>query len=264
MNLAINARDAMPTGGKLTIETANTDLDESYSQRHVVVQRGPYVMLAVSDTGIGMDAETQAHIFEPFFTTKDKFKGTGLGLSTVYGIVKQSGGYVWVYSELKKGTTFKIYLPRVDQNAEEVRARSARVAAPQGTETILVLEDEAPLRELICEWLQGIGYTVLEAQSGADAMAIAGKHNETIHLLLTDVVMPGMSGRELAEWLASLRSSLKVLYISGYTSNAIVHHGVLETGVSFLQKPFTREALAQKVRAVLDQVRNGRASEPRP
>ncbi|OFW31687.1 MAG: hypothetical protein A3J28_04570 [Acidobacteria bacterium RIFCSPLOWO2_12_FULL_60_22] len=258
MNLAINARDAMPTGGKLTIETANAELDEKYAQqRHVVAQPGPYVMLAVSDTGIGMDADLLSRIFEPFFTTKDKFKGTGLGLSTVYGIVKQSGGYVWVYSELNKGTTFKIYLPRVDQAAEEVRARAARAVPPQGTETILVLEDEASLRELVCEWLQGIGYTVLEAKSGADALAIAGKYNESIHLLLTDVVMPGMSGREAAERLASLCPKMNVLYISGYTDDAIVHHGILNPGVAFLQKPFTREALAQKVRGLLDQ-----AAEP--
>ena len=254
MNLALNARDAMPTGGKLTIETANSELDESYSQRHVVVQPGPYVMLAVSDAGVGMDAEIQARIFEPFFTTKEKGKGTGLGLSTVYGIVKQSGGYIWVYSELEKGTAFKVYLPRIREAAEEVRARQARATVPRGRETILLLEDEAALRELIHEWLAEMGYTVLEAKSGAEALKISKSHTGSIHLLLTDVVMPGMSGRELAERLAPARPAMKVLFISGYTNNAIVHHGVLKAGVSFLQKPFTREALAQKIRETLDAV----------
>ena len=221
MNLAVNARDAMPTGGKLTIETANVYLDDAYVQRHVVAHAGPYVLLAVSDSGVGMDAETQARIFEPFFTTKEKGKGTGLGLSTVYGIVKQSGGYIWVYSELGKGTAFKVYLPRIGEAAEEVRAKLARSTAPGGRETILLLEDEASLRELVQEWLAEMSYAVLEAKSGAEALEISKSHSGSIHLLLTDVVMPGMSGRELAERLVSPRPEMKVLFISGYTNNAI-------------------------------------------
>ena len=254
MNLAVNARDAMPTGGKLTIETGNVFLDDAYVQRHVVAQAGPYVLLAVSDTGVGMDPETQARIFEPFFTTKEKGKGTGLGLSTVYGIVKQSGGYIWVYSELEKGTAFKVYLPSIGKAAEEVRAKLARATAPGGSETILLLEDEASLRELIQEWLAEMGYKVLEAKGGAEALEISKSHTGPIHLLLTDVVMPGMSGRELAERLAPARHEMKVLFISGYTNNAIVHHGVLKAGVAFLQKPFTRDVLAQKIRETLDAV----------
>ena len=252
MNLAVNARDAMPTGGKLTIETSNIYLDEAYVQQHVVGQPGPYVLLAVSDTGVGMDAATQARVFEPFYTTKEKGKGTGLGLSTVYGIVKQSGGYIWLYSEPGRGTTFKIYLPRVDGVAEEELIREKHAAVPAGGETVMLLEDEPALRELVREWLTGAGYTVLEAKSGAEALEISQSHAGSIHLLLTDVVMPGMSGRELAERLTRSRPDMRVLYVSGYTNNAIVHHGVLELGVAFLQKPFTRATLAQKLRETLD------------
>jgi CheY-like chemotaxis protein len=252
MNLAVNARDAMPTGGKLTIETNNIYLDEAYVQQHVVGQPGSYVLLAVSDTGMGMDAATQAHAFEPFFTTKERGKGTGLGLSTVYGIIKQSGGYIWLYSEAGKGTTFKIYLPRVDGAAEEELIREKHAAVPAGGETVLLLEDEPALRELVREWLTGIGYVVLEAKGGAEALEISRSYSGSIDLLLTDVVMPGMSGRQLAERLTPSRPGMRVLYVSGYTTDAIVHHGVLQPGVAFLQKPFTRAALAQKLRETLD------------
>ncbi len=252
LNLAVNARDAMPTGGKLTIETSNIYLDEAYVHRHVVGQPGPYVLLAVSDTGKGMDAETQAHAFEPFFTTKEKGKGTGLGLATVYGIVKQSGGYIWLYSEPEKGTAFKIYLPRVDEAATRERVRERTSQAPAGMETVLLLEDEPALRELVQQWLVGLGYVVLEAQGGVEALEISKNYNGPIHLLLTDVVMPGMSGRDLAERIVPSRPEMKVLYISGYTNDAIVRHGVLQPGVVFLQKPFTRQSLANKVRETLD------------
>lgn len=255
MNLAVNARDAMPSGGKLTIETSDITLDEEYARFHAPLQPGDYVMLAISDTGMGMDADTQSHIFEPFFTTKGP-KGTGLGLSTVYGIIKQSGGYIWVYSEIGKGTTFKIYLPRVASTTESA---AAHVAAPveshqpePGTETILLVEDEANLRYLARQYLEKQGYKVIEAADGAVAMQIAVAHERVIHLLLTDVIMPGMNGRELAQRISEIRPNVKVLYMSGYTENVIGHNGTLDAGVRLLQKPFNLRDLKAKVREVLD------------
>jgi signal transduction histidine kinase/CheY-like chemotaxis protein len=254
MNLAVNARDAMPSGGKLTIETSNVSLDEEYARFHAPLRPGDYVMLAISDTGLGMDSETQSHIFEPFFTTKGP-KGTGLGLSTVYGIVKQSGGYIWVYSEIGKGTTFKIYLPRVAERAESpalvVSSQELAVTEP-GTETILLAEDEANLRYLARQFLEKQGYKVIEAADGAVAMQIAVAHEGVIHLLLTDVIMPGMNGRELAQRISEIRPNTKVLYMSGYTENVIGHNGTLDAGVRLLQKPFTLRDLKSKVREVLD------------
>jgi len=254
MNLAVNARDAMPAGGKLTLETSNVSLDEDYARFHAPLKPGNYVMLAISDTGAGMDAETQSHIFEPFFTTKGT-KGTGLGLSTVYGIVKQSGGYIWVYSEQEKGTTFKIYLPRIADKAEspvQVVAPKEVPAAEPGTETILLVEDEANLRYLAGQFLEKQGYRVVEAADGAAAMQIAVAHEGVIHLLLTDVIMPGMNGRELAQRISEIRPNVKVLYMSGYTENVIGHNGMLDAGVRLLQKPFNLRDLKAKVREVLD------------
>jgi PAS domain S-box-containing protein len=255
MNLAVNARDAMPSGGKLTLETSNVTLDEDYARYHAPLRPGEYVMIAISDTGIGMDSETQSHIFEPFFTTKGP-KGTGLGLSTVYGIIKQSGGYIWVYSEVGKGTTFKIYLPRVAATGETVIVqadgnREARAVEP-GTETILVVEDEANLRYLARQYLEKQGYRVIEAADGAVAMQIAVAHEGVIHLLLTDVIMPGMNGRELAQRISEIRPNVKVLYMSGYTENVVGHNGTLDAGVRLLQKPFNLRDLKSIVREVLD------------
>jgi PAS domain S-box-containing protein len=252
LNLAVNARDAMPGGGKLTLETANVELDVAYAKSHPEVQPGHYVMLAVSDTGCGMDEATKARIFEPFFTTKEKSKGTGLGLSTVYGIVKQSGGSIFVYSEPGKGTAFKIYLPRVEEALEPQRASAGPREQPKGAETVLVAEDDETLRRLIYEILQSSGYAVLEAGRGEEALRLAGEHAGPIHLLITDMVMPGMGGREVAGRLAALRPGTRVLFVSGYTDDAIVRHGVLESGLAFLQKPFVPEALLRKVREVLD------------
>jgi len=252
LNLAVNSRDAMPNGGTVTIETANVELDSSYS-RQAVVEPGEYVMIAVSDTGCGMDAETQAHVFEPFFTTKEKGKGTGLGLATVYGIVKQSGGYIWVYSEVGNGTTFKVYLPRVREAEKPAQHKLETKSFPLGCETILLVEDEKGVRELAREYLEQIGYTVLGAENSQEAIEVAKNHPGTIELLFTDVVMAGMSGRQLAEKMAKLRPGIRILYMSGYADEAIVHHGILGRGVVLLQKPFTLNSLALKVRETLDQ-----------
>ena len=255
MNLAVNARDAMPHGGKLTIETANVTLDANYARFHAPVKPGDYVMLAISDTGMGMDADTQAHIFEPFYTTKG-LKGTGLGLSTVYGIVKQSEGYIWLYSEAGKGTSFKIYLPRFSATGEALATQPALAADAEqpspGHETILLVEDEENLRRLARQSLETQGYSVIDAADGASAIKISQAHKGPIHLLLTDVIMPGMNGRELANQLSPTRPEMRVLYMSGYTENHIGHNGTLDQGITLLQKPFTLPALKAKVREVLD------------
>src|SRR5439155_17217999 len=252
MNLAINARDSMHQGGRLLIETDNVVLDGAYASSHLPTKPGPYVRLSVSDTGCGMDAATQSRIFEPFCTTKEQGKGTGLGLSTVYGIVKQSGGYVWLYSERGRGTTFKIYLPRVIAPVEAIPPVTHWSALPQGTETVLLVEDEPEVRWLIRDMLQRLGYTVMEARHGIEALVLSTQHPEPIHLLVTDVVMPQMSGREIAEQLRSEHPETKVLFMSGYTDDAVVRHGVQTAEMAFLQKPFTSESLARKVREVLD------------
>ena len=259
MNLAVNARDAMPQGGKLIIETGNAELDESNLIQHPYAKPGSYVMLSVSDTGCGMDRETQAHIFEPFFTTKGPAQGTGLGLSTVYGIVKQSEGYIWVYSERGQGARFKIYLPRVEASAQPSLRPEDKSAIPSGSETVLLVEDDESMRHLTRGCLAEHGYTVLDVESGEAAILTASQHDGPIQLLLTDVVMTGISGRQLAESLVVSRPEMKCLYISGYTADLIARHGVLEPQVVLLEKPFTQEALLRKVRRTLDSTSLARA-----
>jgi len=256
MNLVVNARDAMPKGGRLTVETANVDLDEAYASDHATVKPGRYVMLAVSDTGTGMSPETVAHIFEPFYTTKESGRGTGLGLSTVYGIVKQSGGYIWVYSEVGRGSSFKVYLPRVEQAPETLPAITAVSGEQNGSETILLVEDQPQVRELARMALSDKGYTVLVTSSPEDAESTCGKHGAEIHLLLTDLILPGISGRDLAKRLTAQHPKMRVLYMSGYTYNIMAQGtaqgAMLEDGMAFLQKPFTPSGLTEKVREVLD------------
>jgi PAS domain S-box-containing protein len=249
VNLAVNARDAMPAGGVLTIETANMEMDETYVSAHPIAAAGGYVMLAVSDTGTGMDEATQARIFEPFFTTKEPGKGTGLGLATVHGIVRQSNGFIWLYSEVGRGTSFKIYLPRVDAPAQ-IAPMPPALAAGNG-ETVLVVEDMDAVRRATCRMLERQGYKVLDAANGAAALALAAAHDGPIHLLLTDVVLPGLDGRQIAERLLQTRPQVRVLYMSGYTDHAVIHNGVLEPGIAYLQKPLTPRTLGQKLREVL-------------
>ena len=252
VNLVVNARDAMPQGGKLTIETANVTLDEGYAVRHVGVQPGNYVMLAVSETGTGMSEETKARIFEPFFTTKETGKGTGLGLSTVYGILQQSGGSIWVYSEPNRGTSFKVYLPELKAPAENLQTKAREEEIAGGSETILLVEDEEAVRGLAQKILEQAGYNVLSAAGGEEAVRLCRAQNRRIDLILTDVVMPEASGKEVADRLNKLVPGIKVLFMSGYTDEVIVHHGVLDSNVQFIQKPFTPMALSKKVREILD------------
>jgi nitrogen-specific signal transduction histidine kinase len=251
VNLAVNARDAMPRGGKLTIETAGVELSQEYAGKHIGLQAGRYVVLSVSDNGTGMDEKTKERIFEPFFTTKEKDKGTGLGLSTVYGIVKQSGAHIAVYSEVDHGTTFKIYLPEHDA-PETTETAAAPIGSWGGSETVLLVEDEDAVRGLARQILEQEGYSVLEASRGEEAIRLCAAYEQPIELLLTDVVMPETSGKEVADRLRTMRPEIKVLFMSGYTDEAIVHHGVLDAKVQFIQKPFTPVALAKKVREVID------------
>ncbi len=258
MNLVINASDAMPNGGKLTIETANVNLDGRYAEKHMGVTPGAYGVVAVSDTGVGIDKKTQARIFEPFFTTKAKGRGTGLGLSTVYGIVKQSAGNVWVYSEPGKGTTLKVYLPQVDAAAEPLSSADMPVTSARGSETVLVVEDDALFREFASRALTDYGYTVLAADHPDAALTLSEQHDAVIHLVLSDVVLPGMTGRELVERLTEARPEMNFLYMSGYPARAVVQQGELPPGTPFIAKPFSANALARKVRHVLE---NGNRAE---
>jgi two-component system, cell cycle sensor histidine kinase and response regulator CckA len=252
MNLAANARDAMPGGGMLTIETASVRVDESYAQRHAIVPPGEYVLLAVTDSGQGIGAEHLPHIFEPFYTTKEAGKGTGLGLATVYGIVKQNGGFVWVYSEPGLGTTFKVYLPQAQSLSGEIRTAKPSEESPVGCETVLLVEDEASVRQASRQFLVRSGYAVLEANDGEDALRVSRKHRGPIHLMVTDVVMPRMGGPRLAERLAEERPDMQVLFVSGYAENTVLQHGKIDVGTRFLQKPFSLKALARKVREILE------------
>jgi CheY-like chemotaxis protein/two-component sensor histidine kinase len=251
MNLVFNARDAMPEGGELTIQTAHADLDEAWAQRHAGAQTGPHLMLAVRDTGRGMDEDVLTHIFEPFFTTKDRTKGTGLGLATVYGTVRQSGGCITVSSKVGEGTVFQIFLPRVEDPVEVIEVPSAAPQPTRGAETILVVEDDDAVRRMTREFLKIKGYTVIEARSAANAIQIMEERNEEIDLVLTDVLMPGMKGRELVERLTQIRSNIKVLYMSAYTEDAAINIGVLNPGTEFIEKPFGPDDLASKIREVL-------------
>lgn len=253
MNLVVNARDAMPNGGRITIETGNVELDESYHREHEPVQPGHYVLLSVSDTGCGMDEVTKAHIFEPFYTTKEPGKGTGLGLSTVYGIIKQSGGYIWVYSEPGTGTTFKIYLPRVGEPAEVISRPGERVRPRGGSETILLVEDDEPLRELIVSTLRNAGYSVLEADAPEKALALMKKNEGTVHLLLTDMVMPQISGIQLLKLLRASSPELRAILMSGYAADVVARHIPIPPDTPFIEKPFTRVSLLSTIRAVLDE-----------
>jgi CheY-like chemotaxis protein len=251
-NLAVNARDAMPKGGRLTIETANVELDQAYTHLHPDVRPGPYVMLAVSDTGCGMTPEVRKRIFEPFFTTKEKGKGTGLGLSIIHGIVKQSGGEIWVYSEPGGGSTFKVYLPRVLTSTDAWKPASTGSGTPGGSETVLVVEDEKAVGKMVRQILSRLGYRVVEADEGPRALEICGTLDEPVHLLLTDVVMPGMMGPDLARAVRILRPETRVIFMSGYTDNSVLQHDLIDPDANFLQKPFTPEELTQRVRAALD------------
>ena len=255
MNLVVNARDAMPQGGRLTLETADVELGDAYATAHFEVRPGPYVLLSVSDTGVGMDHATQERAFEPFFTTKGQGRGTGLGLSTVFGIVKQSGGAIWLYSELGRGTTVKIYLPRVAENAEPLESPAARHTRLSGSETVLLAEDDDQVRAVASALLEHAGYTVLAAESPLRALELAGAHGPDIRLLLTDVIMPTMHGRELADRVQEKFPDIRVLFMSGYTSDVVLDRGGLDSAMAFVQKPFTAETLTRKVREVLDEVR---------
>jgi CheY-like chemotaxis protein len=256
MNLVVNARDAMPDGGKLTLETGTVQLSESYSARQLGIQPGQHVTISISDTGIGMDEDTQRHLFEPFFTTKNPGRGTGLGLATAYGIIRQSGGAIGIISELGKGTTARIYLPLAEAKAEAVPEKVAAVESLTGAETILLVEDEARVRKLIVDVLAARGYRVLEATRGREAVRLVAAYKGPIHLAVVDVVMPEMSGPDLIRQIQPGHPDLRVLYISGYTDEAIVHHGILESGAAFLQKPFLPDVLARRVREVLDARQN--------